>query len=302
MVGRIKFFLSHPKESIRFHVLRIPYLPDKLRIKIVWRQWMDYPLNLNNPKTYNEKLQWLKLYDRNPLYTQLVDKYAVKDYVAQIIGPQYIIPTLAVWDDVDDIDLSILPNQFVLKTTHDSGGVCICRDKSSFDLSKAKEKLNKSICFDYYKVAAEWPYKNVPRKIIAEEYLEDNTYHELRDYKFFCFDGVCKALFIATDRQNRKEPYFSFFDKNFNYLDITQGHPQPPVLPEKPHNFDLMIELAERLSKGFPHLRVDFYEVNGRVYFGELTFFHHSGIVPFEPREWDNIFGEWLKLPKTKRR
>jgi hypothetical protein len=162
--------------------------------------------------------------------------------------------------------------------------------------------LNKSICFDYYKVAAEWPYKNVPRKIIAEEYLEDNTYHELRDYKFFCFDGVCKALFIATDRQNRKEPYFSFFDKNFNYLDITQGHPQPPVLPEKPHNFDLMIELAERLSKGFPHLRVDFYEVNGRVYFGELTFFHHSGIVPFEPREWDNILGEWLKLPKTKRR
>ncbi len=302
MVGRIKNFLNHPKESFRYHVLRMPFLPDRIRVEIMWRQWMDYPLNLNNPTTFNEKLQWLKLYDRNPLYTKLVDKYAVKDYVANIVGEEYIIPTLAVWDTVDEIDLSSLPNQFVLKTTHDSGGVCICKNKETFDWGKAKEKLDKSLHFDYYKLAAEWPYKNVPRRIIAEKYLEDSSFHELRDYKFFCFDGECKALFIATDRQNREEPYFSFFDRDFNYLGITQGHPQPPVLPEKPQNYDLMIELAEKLSKGFPQVRVDFYEVNGKVYFGELTFFHHSGIVPFEPQEWDYTFGDWLKLPKTKRR
>ena len=303
MVERIKNFMSHPKESIRYHILRLPFLPDRLRIEIMWRQWMNYPLNLKKPTTFNEKLQWLKLYDRNPLYTKLVDKYAAKDYVASIIGKEYVIPTIAVWDNVEDIDLSKLPSQFVLKTTHDSGGVCICRDKDSFDFEKAKEKLDHSLHYDYYKLAAEWPYKNVYRRIMAEEYLEPaQNVKDLPDYKFFCFDGECKALFIATDRQNREEPYFSFFDIDFNFLGITQGHPQPPVIPAKPQNYDLMIELAEKLSKGFPQVRVDFYEVNGKVYFGELTFFHHSGIVPFEPQKWDYIFGEWLKLPKTKRR
>lgn len=302
MMGRIKRILNNPEGYIRYYLLRMPFLPDIIRIKLMWEKWMDYPLNLKNPTTYNEKLQWMKLYDRNPLYTRLVDKYAVKDYVKGIIGEQYIIPTLAVWDNVEDIDITQLPDQFVLKTTHDSGGVCICSDKNSFNFEAAKEKLIRSLHFDYYKLAAEWPYKNVPRRIIAEEYLEDDNYHELRDYKFFCFSGEVKALFIATERQHRTEPYFDFFDRDFNHLDIIQGHPQAPVPPEKPINYELMIELAEELSKDFSQLRVDFYEVNGKVYFGELTFFHHSGMVPFEPQKWDYIFGEWLKLPKTKRR
>lgn len=300
MFCRIIDVFNNQKNSIRCHLLRIPFLPDIIRIRIMWNKWMDYPLNLKNPKTYNEKLQWMKLHDRNPFYTKLVDKYTVKDYVKSCIGEKYIIPTLFVWDSIEDVDLSKLPSQFVLKTTHDSGGVCICKDKSLFDFEAAKEKLSKSMRYDYYKLAAEWPYKNVPRRIIAEEYLEDNRYHELRDYKFFCFSGKVKALFVATDRQTRKEPYFCFFDRDYNYLDITQGHPQPPVPPEKPMNFELMIELAEKLSKQLPHVRVDFYEVNGQVYFGELTFFHHSGIVPFEPRIWDNIFGEWFVLPEKK--
>ena len=300
MIDRIKRVLNNPKDFFRYYVLRIPFLPDRLRIRIMWNKWMDYPLNLKHPKTFNEKLQWMKLNDRNPLYTKLVDKYSVKGYVKKIIGEQYIIPTLAIWDKVEDIDFEKLPNQFVLKTTHDSGGVCICKDKASFDFEAAKDKLNKSMNFDYYKLAAEWPYKNVPRRIIAEEYLEDNHYHELRDYKFFCFSGQVKALFIATERQTRKEPYFSFFDRDYNYLGITQGHPQPPVPPEKPDNYELMIALEEKLSKDLPQVRVDFYDVNSHVYFGELTFFHHSGIVPFEPRKWDDTFGEWFVLPEKK--
>ncbi len=296
--GRIQRVIKNPLVYLRSIILRIPFLSDEQRIKIMWKRWMNYPLNLKTPTTFNEKLQWMKLNDRNPLYTTLVDKYAVKDYVRNIIGNQYIIPTLAVWDTVEDIDLSVLPKQFVLKTTHDSGGVCICRDKDTFDFDAAKEKLNRSLHYDYYKLAAEWPYKDVQRRIIAEEYLEDNRYHELRDYKFFCFSGKVKALFIATERQHRAEPYFDFFDRDFNHLDIVQGHPQAPIPPEKPVNYDLMIELAEILSKDLSQVRVDFYEVNGKVYFGELTFFHHSGIVPFEPREWDKVFGDWFQLPQ----
>ena len=300
IIVKILRALNNPLNTLRYIVLQIPFLPDVIRIRIMWKQWMDYPLNLKHPKSYNEKLQWMKLNDRNPLYTALVDKYAVKNYVKGIIGEQYIIPTLAVWNSVDDIDLSLLPNQFVLKTTHDSGGVCICKDKKTLDFAEVKFKLNKSMHYDYSKLAGEWPYKNVPRKIIAEKYLEDKKYHELRDYKFFCFSGKVKALFIATERQTRKEPYFCFFDRDFNYLGITQGHPQPPVPPEKPENYELMIELAEKLSKDICQVRVDFYEVNGHVYCGELTFFHHSGIVPFEPQKWDYIFGEWFVLPEKK--
>lgn len=296
--GRIQRLMNNPLVYLRGFILRFPFLSDELRIKIMWKRWMNYSLNLKTPTTFNEKLQWMKLNDRNPLYTTLVDKYAVKDYVKNIIGDQYIIPTLAIWDTVDDVDFSILPNQFVLKTTHDSGGVCICHDKETFDFDAAKEKLNRSLHYDYYKLAAEWPYKNVPRRIIAEKYLEDNRYHELRDYKFFCFSGKVKALFIATERQHREEPYFDFFDRDFNHLDIVQGHPQAPTPPEKPINYELMIELAEILSKDMAQVRVDFYEVNGKVYFGELTFFHHSGIVPFEPRKWDDIFGDWFQLPQ----
>ena len=273
-------------------------LDDVSYIKRMYKaKFGQYP-DLVNPKKYTEKLQWLKLNDHNPLYTQLVDKYEVKNYVKDIIGEQYIIPTFGVWNCFEDIDFDRLPNQFVLKTTHDSGGVIICRNKSEFNYSKAKKILTKSLNNSFYSLYREWPYKNVKPKIIAEKYMEDIKTHELRDYKFFCFGGKVKSLFVASDRQNtREETKFDFFDENYNHLPFTNGHPNAAILPEKPIQFEKMKELANKLSCGFPHVRVDLYEVNGAIYFGELTFCHWSGFVPFNPPEWDCIFGSWLNLP-----
>ena len=295
----------NPKRSFYVAVIEInkrqpKLISDKLCIKAFFYLRFGYDLNLDDPKTYNEKLQWLKLYDHRPEYTIMVDKYEAKKYVASVIGEDFVIPTLGVWDKAEDIDWNRLPNQFVLKCTHDSGDLVICKDKTNLDKENAIGKLNSGLKRDYYQIWREWPYKNVPKRIIAEQYLEDSHYHELRDYKFFCFLGEVKAMFIATERQQRAEPYFDFFDKDFNHLNIVQGHPQAPVPPEKPHSYDLMIELAEKLSKNLPQVRVDFYEVNGRVYFGELTFFHYSGWVPFEPNEWDKTFGDMITLPKKE--
>lgn len=275
------------------------YMSDEKYIKKLYRIMMKKELNLKTPRTFNEKLQWLKLYDRNPMYTTMVDKYEVKKYVEEKIGKQYIIPTLGVWDKFDDIDFDSLPNQFVLKCTHDSGGLSICKDKSNWDKEKAKKKIEKSLKRNFYHVSREWPYKNVKPKIIAEQYMEDSKTGELRDYKFFCFNGVAKALFIATERQKANEEVkFDFFDMNFTHIDVRQGHPNAPILPNKPETFDEMYRLAEVLSKGIPQLRVDFYEVDGKVYFGELTFSHFAGMVPFEPEIWDETFGDWIELKK----
>lgn len=260
---------------------------------------MGKSLNLKNPTTYNEKLQWLKLYDHNIEYASMVDKYAVKQYVSDKIGNKYVIPTLGVWDNFDDIDFNTLPDRFVLKCTHDSGGLVICKDKSTFNKNKAKKKINSSLNRNYYLTGREWPYKNVSPRIIAEVYMEDEKTAELRDYKFFCFNGEVKAMFIATERQKTgEEVKFDFFDANFNHLPIRQGHPNAKVPPKKPECFEEMKELAAKLSLGIPHVRVDFYEVNEQVFFGEMTFFHFSGMMPFEPEEWDYRFGEWITLPK----
>lgn len=228
----------------------------------------------------------------------LVDKYNVKKIVSDKIGKDYVIPTLGVWDSFDDIDFECLPDQFVLKCTHDSGGLVICKDKKSLDRDKAKFKIQKSMKKNYFWTGREWPYKSVKPRIIAEPYIEDTKTGELRDYKFFAFDGIVKALFIATERQNaNQETTFDFFDVEYNHIDAKNGHPNADPLPEKPEQFQKMIELASILSKGIPHVRVDFYEANGKVLFGEMTFYHNSGMIPFEPREWDVEMGSWIKLP-----
>ena len=274
-------------------------LPDKFFLKLIFRVRMGKKLNLKHPKTFSEKLQWLKLYDRRPEYTDMVDKYEAKRYVAERIGAQYIIPTLGVWDRFEDIDFDALPDRFVLKCTHDSGGLVICRDKKTLNKEVARVKIERSLARNYYIHGREWPYKNVKPRILAEKYMEDTKTAELRDYKFFCFDGVAKALFIATERQKAgAEVKFDFFDMDFKHLEFRQGHPNASVLPEKPEKFDEMRELAEKLAKGIPQLRVDFYEVNGKTYFGELTFSHFGGMMPFEPKEWDTTFGDWIKLPE----
>lgn len=274
-------------------------LPDKTFLKLKYRMIFHKKLNLSEPKTYNEKLQWLKLYDRKPIYTTMVDKYAVKEYVAEKIGKEYIIKTIGVYDKFEEIDFEKLPNKFVMKCTHDSGGLVICRDKSKLDVEKAKKKIKKSLKRNYYLHGREWPYKDVKPRIIIEEYMEDKETQELRDYKFFCFDGEVKALFIATDRANEKEETkFDFFDAEFKHLPFTNGHPNAKEEPKKPEKFEEMKKLAAELSKGIPQVRVDFYEVNGKIYFGELTFSHWGGMKPFEPGEWDYTFGSWIKLPE----
>lgn len=278
-------------------------LPDRLYLQLIFPCKMGYRLNLNNPKTYSEKLQWLKLYNRNPLYTALVDKYSVKEYVAKIIGEEHIIPTLGLWNDAKKIDFDKLPNQFVLKTTNGGGGcgdVVICRNKSLLEKESVKNLLKKSLGQNIYRKSREWPYRNICPRIIAEEYIEDES-GELRDYKFFCFDGTVKALFIASDRlKENEDTKFDFFDRNFNHLPFTNGHPQASEPPQKPRLFEEMILIAEKLSKGFPHVRIDLYEVGGKIYFGEMTFFHHGGLCPFDPKDWDYKFGEWLQLPAKR--
>ena len=217
--------------------------------------------------------------------------------MANLIGDEYIIPTLGVWERFNDIDFDKLPNQFVLKCTHDSEGLVIVKDKSKLNVAEAKRKIETALKLNFFYIGREWPYKNVKPRIIAEQYMEDHVDGELRDYKFFCFDREPKAMFVASGR-SKNETRKDFFDLEFNHLDIYQHYPNAKEI-RKPLRFDIMIELARVLSKGFHHVRVDFYEVNGNVYFGELTFYPASGFSPFIPEKWDKIFGDWLKLPDS---
>ena len=274
------------------------WMSDEQYLKIAYRIKMGKKLNLDNPQTFNEKLQWLKLHDRKPEYTQMVDKIEAKKLVANAIGEEYIIPTLGVWNHFDEIDFDKLPDQFVLKCSHDSGGLVICRDKSKLDKEAARKKIESCLKHNFYWGQREWPYKNVKPRILAEQYMEDSTTHDLRDYKIFAFDGVAKALFIATDRGSKEETKFDFFDVNFKHLPFTNGHPNADIPLAEPKTFEEMKRLAAILSENIPQLRVDFYEVNGKAYFGELTFSHWSGLVPFNPEKWDKIFGDWIKLPE----
>lgn len=303
-----KFFRTLYKFStmrdVRFNILAslgfMKNMPHDKFLKRAYRISMDKELDLENPKTYTEKLQWLKLYDHRPEYTRMVDKYAVKRYVAQRIGEEYVIPLLGVWDRVEDIDFAALPDRFVLKTTHDSGGIIVCKDKSSLNIAEACEKLRYFHKRNYYNKNREWPYKEVPHRIIAEAYMEDSRYHELRDYKFFTFSGEPKVLYIAQGRGRGESTVADFFDMDFNHLPFTIDHDMADVPPQKPEKFEEMKRLAAELSKGTPQLRVDFYEVDGKVYFGEMTFFHCSGLNPFHPEKWDRIFGDWVELPPKK--
>ena len=301
IIEKIIHYLKRPSNMVFPLAYRgfFSWMSDEKYLKMVYKMSFHKKLNLENPQSFTEKIQWLKLYDRKPIYTKMVDKYEAKKYVAGIIGEEYIIPTLGIYKRFEDIDFDALPNQFVLKCTHDSGGIVICHDKKHLDKEKARKKINKSLKREFYWVGREWPYKNVEPRIIAEQYMEDDLTAELRDYKFFTFNGVAKALFIATERQIQgEETKFDFFDMDFKHLPFTNGHPNAKELPEKPETFDEMRKLAEQLSAGIPHLRVDFYEVNGKVYFGELTFSHWNGFVPFDPDTWDKTFGDWITLPE----
>ena len=296
---KIGVLKKDPKLPLKLLLNKVaPYLPDELFLRISFFIKMGRPLRLSNPQTYNEKLQWLKLYYRKPEFSQMVDKYDAKPYVASIIGENHIIPTIGIYNSVEDIPWAELPDKFVLKCTHDSGGIVICQDKTKLNVEEAKKKLVKGLKKSYYYRNREWPYKNVVPRIICEEYMVDESGYELKDYKWFCFDGEVKALFIATDRGNKnEETKFDFYDAEFNHLPFTNGHPNSTKEIKKPMGFDEMKEIAAKLSKGLPHARIDLYDINGHIYFGEITFFHWSGTMPFQPEEWDYKFGSWIKLP-----
>ena len=285
------------------HILQGSPEADKKYLKILFKYLMGKECNFDNPQTYSEKLQWLKIYDRNPLYTQLVDKYEVRKFIEERIGREHLIPCLGVWNHFDEIDFDKLPNQFVLKCTHDSGGLVICKDKSKLDREKARKKINKSLHSNYFGGGREWPYKNVKPRIIAEPLLKDDATKAgeqecLTDYKFFCFGGIPKIVYISKDKA--ENPTTDFFDMDYTHLPIRMRDPNSDVLPEKPIRFDEMKKIAAVLSKGLPHLRVDFYCANGKLYVGELTFYHCSGFAPIQPEEWAIKMGEWIKLPTSK--
>ena len=276
-----------------------PLIPDRAYLKMLFPLEVGYKLNLENPQTFNEKLQWLKLNYRKRELTRMVDKYEAKGFAAELIGEEYIVKNYGVWDSFDDIDFDSLPNQFVLKTTHDQGGVVICKDKSKFDYEKARKKLTKHLKFKHYYLTREWPYKNVKPRILAEELLIETKLGDIWDYKFYCFNGVPKIMLIATDR-SKGDVRFDYFDMNFNIIDLQQGGKRSDRIFEKPENFDLMISLASKLSVGLPHVRVDFYDINGKVLFGEMTFFDSGGMARFTPIEWDYTLGNWIDLSQIK--
>ncbi len=271
------------------------FLPDRLFLKAKYRVVFDRPLSVSGPEHYTEKVQWQKLRDRNPLYHKLVDKAEVKPYVAERIGKEHVIPTLGVWESPEQIDWDTLPAQFVLKCTHDSGSTIICTDKTAFDREAACAKLSAALQGNYWRRDREWAYKGVQPRIIAEEYLGAG----LADYKIFCFGGKPEFLFVATDRDNpSEETKFDFFDTQWRHLDIRNGHPNAAEPPRKPARFNEMLRLAETLAEDFPQVRLDFYETpDGRVLFGEYTFYHWSGFVPFEPDSADLELGRYFKIP-----
>ena len=287
-------------EKIRNQMARVvkrlsPAFSDKLYLRLLYYFTMGRTLHLDNPKTFSEKLQWLKIHQRHPQLTMLVDKLAVKEQITKDLGSEYVCRVLQVWDNVDDIDISMLPDSFVLKTTHSGGnnGVAICKDKSSFDFDAAKEKLREAMNSDIYMRYREWPYKNVERKIFAEEYLGDN----LIDYKFYCFNGNADCVLLCKDRQEGHVKYY-FLDREWQLLPYNADSKNAPAdinLP-KPACIDQLFGLADRLSKGYPFVRVDFFEVKGQIYFAEYTFYPASGLDPKKTKEFDIMAGEKIDL------
>ena len=301
MFKKVKRYLQDPYYALGNDLIKKhpKWMSDKYYLSILWKMVMGYKIDWNNPKTFNEKLQWLKLNDRNPLYTILVDKYHVKQWVTERIGEQYVIPSLALYHSVNDIDLDRLPNQFVLKCNHDSGSVVICKDKASFDLTVAKRKLGEASGRNFYWEAREWPYKDVKPCIFAEQYVQDCEGGGLVDYKFFCFNGTPDCVMVCIDR-HINQPKFYFFDKNWELKRLNyrgKNAPSDFSLPVPP-KLGEMFELAAALSEGIPFVRVDFYDINGEVKFGEMTFFPEGGFDNRILPEADIYLGSLLNLNK----
>lgn len=275
--------------------------PDKAYLKLKYRLTMGKKLDLNPPESFNEKLQWLKLYNPNNEYRIITDKYLRRKYIAEKIGEEYLVPLLGVWDRAEDIDFDKLPDKFVLKCTHNSGlGMCICKDKSKLDIGKVRKELNRGLKEKYFYGGREWCYKNIKPRIIAEKYLTDESGTELKDYKFMCFGGRAECLFVCSERFGGGLRV-TFFDREWNRLPFERKYPASENEIDKPKNFEKMIELAECLSQNIPFTRVDFYNVDGKIYFGEMTFYPGSGFEEFTPEIWDYKLGDLIDLEAVKK-
>jgi hypothetical protein len=296
--GTVCILLTRIIVSLSFRNL-FNWIPDKLYLKMIFPCWVGQKLNLKNPKTYSEKLQWLKLYDRKPEYSKYVDKYAVRTYISETIGEQYLIPLIGVYDSVEEIDWDSLPNKFVLKCTHGSGSNIICSDKNKLELQASKIKLNKWMKKNWFWFAREWPYKDLKPRIICEKYLADESGVELKDYKIFCFSGEPKIIQVDYNRFFGHKR--NMYDTEWNYIPVSHNHlTDAEAKIKKPAKIETMLELARVLAKDYPHVRVDFYSINDKIYFGELTFYPGAGFGKFEPKEFGIKMGSWIKLPIAK--
>ena len=295
--------LTNP--SYRFEKLRMTSkyrsLPDRVYLEKAYKAYFHKKLDLNQPKTFNEKLQWLKLYDRRPEYTIMADKYLVRKYIAKTIGEEYLIPLLGVWDTPEQIDFNVLPDQFVLKCNHNSGkGMCICRSKNSLDFEEVKMRLRKGLKQEYYSEGREWPYRNIPRKIICERYLQDDELKDLPDYKVHNFNGIPRVILVCKNRFNNGGLTENFYTPDWKLLPVQRPcHPNAVTDIPEPSQLQEILRLSKILSKDIPFVRTDFYVVNQHVYFGEITFYPGSGFLPFEPEKWDRFWGDWITLPEN---
>lgn len=300
MLDKIKNALANPKKIVTYLSSKgvFNFIPDEQYVSIMYKVRMGKKLNLKKPVTLNEKLQWLKINNRKPEYTMMVDKYLVREYISEKLGKEYLIPLIGVWDSPEEINFNELPDKFVLKCNHNSGvGMCICTDKSKLDTKKVKKELKRGIKQDYYKTNREWVYKNVSRKIIAETFMEDEKEKELRDYKFFCFNGYVDCVMLCMDRKSGDTKFY-FFDESWNLLRINKRGQAAPegFTVEKPEGMDEMFKMASKLSQGLPFARIDLYYCNGKIYFGEITFFPDSGYDFNLLPETDLRFGSLIRL------
>lgn len=294
LIHGIKKVLGKNVISVFYNSLR--FLSDESYIRLIYRLRMGKKPDLDNPKTFTEKLQWLKLYDHNPEYTKMADKLAMRDFVKDKIGEGHTVPVLGIWQRFEDIDFDSLPDRFVLKTTHDSGSYVICRDKASFDRKNASKILSRSLKHNYYRTTREWQYKDIEPRIIAEQYMDDGKTN-LTDYKFFCFNG--RPVFMYSEEESSGNPTQAIADMQYNMMPFSMDDAKADFLPPKPELFGVMANISEKLSEGVPFLRVDMYCIGNTIYVGELTFYHYGGFIPFKPSEWDRKLGDMLVLPES---
>lgn len=295
-LGKIHRIIKNPKIIIYklCDIGAFNWMDDETYLKMKFRLKVGYKLNLDNPRSFNEKIQWLKLHDRRPEYTELVDKYEVKKIVSDLVGEEYVIPTIGIYDSFDEIDFDKLPQQFVLKCTHDSGGIVICKDKSKLNLKQTRKKIEKCLKTNYFWIGREWAYKNVKPRIICEKYMEDKS-GELFDYKVFNFDGKPKLIQVDYDRF--AEHKRNLYSTDWEYIDAEICYPTDKTRRiERPVALEKMLDLSSKISDRYPHARIDFYNIDDAIYFGEVTLYHGSGFEDFRPKELGIEMGSWLNL------